>query len=205
MRGPCHICLLIGVAWLTVAETSGQGYVLFDNYEPGFEINAPVFLADGVTGLHDPAYVAQIYVGLPEASRWSDLSAVAGLASFGKGDPSEAGYWDAGENRVTAIDGFDPGDQVVMAVMVWSTADGASLEEVVVKKPGSSVWFLGVFATVLGSAETPAPLVNLEIHCCSIPAGLLIPEPSSVLLAFAGLGAFAVSRRRHSIGDDQRR
>jgi hypothetical protein len=167
-----------------------QGSITFKNY--GYTPRYPILDADGVTGLSGSAYAADLYygaVGADPATFTSLGLAVPFLTGTG------AGYFNGGDQ---IIPDFAGGTSVQVQIRAWRVADGASWA---VAARGTSGLFSAVdsrynpvLTITLGGAGSPP----------SLPATLagmggqqfLIPEPSTMLLGFAGLGGLVLLRRK---------
>jgi hypothetical protein len=187
---------IVTVCSLLVAVGAfAQGQVNFNTRvgigTPG-AIDAPVFLADGVTKATGPTYLAQLFAG-PTAAALTP----AGVPVAFKSTPAAlAGYIAGGTVNIPNI---APGGGASIQMVAWNGTLFATpaLADAAGQLGKSGIITLA--ATGNDAAIPPTTPVNLAgLTGFNIPGGTPpIPEPSTLALAFAGgIGLLAYRRRK---------
>lgn len=179
------VCLLAAVA------AYAQGTVNFANIV-GTTLNAPITLDGGTTRLDGATYRAELLGGASAGS----LVPIASVA-FNSG--GGAGYFLGGSQVIPGVPG---GSVAFIQVRAWSTAAGADFAAALAAGQAGTANAYGqstVFSVTTGNPlaqppGTPATLVGLTSF--SLNPGVIVPEPSTFVLAGLGVASLLLFRRR---------
>ena len=162
-------------------STYSQGTVDFANFTA--QVNAPIFLADGVTRLSGPAWMAILLAGASQSSL-GQIATTTLLTGAG------AGYFNGGSQTIATV---TPGGTAYCQVGYWDstlngTTTGATFQQAV-NSGLANVWGQSSkFPVQTGGVGTPpsspAPLL-----------GLMFPVPEPSVSALLGLGALLLTLR----------
>ncbi|HWW00845.1 MAG TPA: PEP-CTERM sorting domain-containing protein [Candidatus Acidoferrum sp.] len=186
--------LFLGVlltAWCLAARP--QGTVNFINVTVPVGLNAPVYHSDGVTPLSGPQFQAELLGGL-------SASNMVSIATTGFLQGNGAGYFNGGEQTITAVPG---GGIAWVQVEVWNTASGASFSQTRASALPDSWWESAAFTVVTGRDGVNPTLPAFLLGLGDAPVFLnSVPEPST--FALIGLGSAAAllhirRRKRFSV------
>jgi len=181
---------LVGLcALLVTLGAFAQGTVNFNTRVPADNINAPVFLADGVTKATGPQYVAQLLGGATATT----------MAPIGAPIPFKTGALAGFVSSTTAltIPTVTPiAGPASVQVVAWDSVKFPTLAAAQAAGELGQSGILSLTKTGNPSDPTVLPSNLLGLTSFSIPGGA-IPEPSTLALAFAGgIGLLAYRRRK---------
>jgi PEP-CTERM motif len=167
-----------------------QGYVNFANLGTG--VNSKFNDVNGVA-LTGTGYMVELLAG--QTSPTDSLTPVF-MGSFA------SGYFNGGSVTVPAAD-IDASGNSVFQVRVWNTLGGTitSYAAAIATGSGSSTGVTASFTvkpqvstTLPPAALAGMPLINGTGNLTPTPA--VVPEPSVLAMAFLGLGALFIRRRK---------
>jgi hypothetical protein len=175
---------LVTCAW-------AQGSITFKNY--GYTPRYPILEGDGITPLSGSAYAADLYYG-PVGANPANFTSLGLAVPFLTG--TGAGYFNGGDQIIPI---FAAGSSVQVQIRAWRVADGSSWAAAYAN-PGNGghcsavdSWFNPVLTVTLGGAGSPP---SLPATLAGMGGQQFVPEPTTVLLGFAGLGGLVLLRRK---------
>jgi hypothetical protein len=180
---------LVGLcALLVTLGAFAQGTVNFNTRVPADNINAPVFLSDGVTKATGPQYVAQLLGGTSAAT----LAPIGTPIAFKTG--ALAGY--VSSTTALTIPGIPLAGPASVQVVAWDSVKFPTLAAAQAANELGQSAVLSLTKTGNPNDPTVLPSNLLGLTSFNIP-GPAVPEPSTLALAFAGgIGLLAYRRRK---------
>ena len=167
--------LILAVAAVMVSVAAfAQGVVVFNNRVAGV-VDARVTFADGSGGV-GAGYTAQLFGGADAAN----LTALNPATSFRTSSTAAQGYVNSVD---VTVPGIAPGNKATLVMRVFDSANaqvGASGQ---------------ITITLGGGTLPPSNLEGLQPFTVT-GAGVVVPEPSTIVLAALGVGALLLRRRK---------
>lgn len=186
--------LAIVVATVAFAASGfAQGVVANSNRDLTRGVDAPVYLADGVTGLTS-GYNMMLLGGADPSS----LAPISGVSAFRDG--TGAGYWNSPVGERTdgvAVPGVVAGETATFQVVAWDGSLG-TYEQAVADGRLNSWGASAIFTAVTGSPASAGPpaVPAAPTALVGLTSFNLVPEPTTVALGLMGLGLVALRLRK---------
>ena len=193
VQKPFIVFALIGLS----SSLHGQGHILFDNLGASAEQKVyidewlnPAALPPGGTEFLVALYFARIEDG---ETALTQIGAATGFA----GSPGYGGIFSGG---VRVVPTTFPGQPGFFQVKGWESAYGSSYEEAAANpdaRIGNSPIFLAATANRTTATESALGLVGFSFPSRPFQGFVIaVPEPSTALLALAGIVTIALVLRR---------